>query len=102
MKEKFQQFSEEFRHELIKFYKKAKQKKPIMPKRESRRTKHKNVLLDKESEYKVSISSLANTENESFFKKVDLFLALFYIGSLVCHKTQKISSMTFIYVFYYC
>ena len=54
MKEKFQRFPEEFRHELIKFYKKAKQKKPIVPKRKSRRTKYKKVLLVKESESKVS------------------------------------------------
>ena len=55
MKEKFQRFPEEFRHELIKFYKKAKQKKPIVPKRKSRRMKNKKVLLVKESESKVSI-----------------------------------------------
>ena len=55
MKERFQRFPEEFRHELIKFYKKAKQKKPIVPKRKSMRTKHKTGLLVTESESKVSI-----------------------------------------------
>ena len=101
MKERFQRFPEEFRHELIKFYKKAKQKKPIVPKRKSMRTKHKTGLLVTESESKVSIFfSLANTENDSFFEKVDLFLAqiCFTLSSLSYNTiNNSISFMTFIY-----
>ena len=78
MKKKLQRISEEFRHEFIKFYKKSKQKKPIVPKHRSGRMKH-NKLLVKEFESKVSIFFfhllLGNNENDSFFEKVDLFLA---------------------------
>ena len=63
MKEKFQRFPEEFRHELIKFYKKAKHEKPIVPTLKSRRTKHKKVLPVKESESKVSILFTCQQQN---------------------------------------